>query len=141
MFGIKEKFLEWRERLFLKRHHCKNRKEYERNYDPDVNKYAHTVEDFYQGYTYCKIFHSPGDYPWSQFTHWSEGLKEVADWCADNLSGKSRCDIHRVIRQNGLGLDGSIEDKWYFNDVGGTDILFFAFKEEKDYVLFVLRWA
>jgi hypothetical protein len=31
--------------------------------------------------------------------------------------------------------------EWEFNDLGGGDYIFVAFNNEKDYMMFLLRWA
>jgi hypothetical protein len=50
-------------------------------------------------------------------------------------------DIQRVLKQTGLGINGQEYPEWYFNDIGGTDVIYFAFKNEQDYLMFMLRWA
>jgi hypothetical protein len=32
-------------------------------------------------------------------------------------------------------------NQWEFNDIGGGDYIFAAFKDEQDFVMFALRWA
>jgi hypothetical protein len=54
-------------------------------------------------------------------------------WCEEKIRWNYRRDIHRVI-ENASGL---VE----FNDIGGSDYIYFAFKNEKDFMYFLLRWS
>jgi hypothetical protein len=129
-------------RNFLKKHRCLSYKQYKLQYDNDVIKYATLVSHFYHGYPYTCYFEKVPDgellMPW---------LEKMDDWCHKNCSDKVRHDIHRVIREKGLihneyddtMLWSDIED-FSMNDVGGTDLLFYAFKNERDLAWFKLRW-
>lgn len=37
--------------------------------------------------------------------------------------------------------DVTVEEQYLPNGIGGTDELFFGFKDERDYIMFTLRWA
>lgn len=127
---------------FLKKHNCQNWRQYNKSYDNDVIFRATLVSQFYHGYPYlCYFNDSP---PHRDFREW---LIEMIDWCDNNVSEKYRYDIHRVIREKGLihneyddtMLWSDIED-FSMNDIGGFDLLFFAFKSKKDLAWFKLRW-
>jgi hypothetical protein len=45
-----------------------------------------------------------------------------------------------VLKQTGLGINGEEYPEYYFNDIGGTDLVYFAFMDEQDYLMFLLRW-
>ena len=47
----------------------------------------------------------------------------------------------RVYKQTALGWDGDSEEEWVISDIGGGDVLFFAFKDEQDAFLFKLTWG
>ncbi len=71
----------------------------------------------------------------------------MRDWAEKNCMDKCRWDIHRVIREKGLirnEYDDTIRwtdtEEFSLNDVGGHDVLFFAFKNKKDLTWFKLRW-
>ena len=61
----------------------------------------------------------------------------MSNWCEKNCKGKHRYDIHRVVLENS---DITINNDYWFNDLGGYDYLFFAFEKEEDYAWFCLRW-
>jgi hypothetical protein len=129
-------------KAFLKSKRVFSWQEYKLRYDDDIIRHATLVSHFYHGYPYTCYFERVPDgellMPW---------LKKMDEWCDKNCSGKIRHDIHRVIREKGLihneyddtMLWSDIED-FSMNDIGGHDLLFYAFKDEKDYSWFKLRW-
>lgn len=52
---LKQKYLDWKEHRFLKKHGCVDRAHYERKYDPDYNPRATRVKDYYHGYPYIIV--------------------------------------------------------------------------------------
>lgn len=139
---IKAYFRLKKSRAFLKKKGVSTWKQYKRVYDEDVILHATLVSHYYHGYPYRCYFTKVPDgemlEPW---------LKKMYDWCNENCMDKARYDIHRVIREKGLihneysdtMIWSDIED-FSLNDVGGMDLLFYAFKSEKDYTWFKLRW-
>ena len=143
---LKKSFKQWRDRRFLKRHGCETWNEYNHRYDPDIFQRACRVADYYTGYPYVYCFDNRDHYAYSLLYDYGpggcrHGYDEIVDWCRKNTKHKHRTDIHRVLKHNGIGLDGSYEPEWWFNEIGGGDYLFFAFKDEKEYTWFVMRWA
>ena len=111
---------------------------YKHNRDPDVCRYANYVEDFYKKYPYLYTCENPNHYGYQLLSDYGPGgqyygFNEMIDWCEEKIRWNYRCDIHRVW-QNHWG-------RKEFNDIGGHDTVFFAFKHEKDYIHFMLRWA
>jgi hypothetical protein len=53
---VKQKYLDWREKRFLKKHGFKTRSQYERFHDPDYNIRAPRIKDYYHGYPYIHRF-------------------------------------------------------------------------------------
>jgi hypothetical protein len=131
---IKEKYHAWKERRFLKRHGVETWEQYNRQYDPDINWRATRVNDFYHGYPYVYCFENREHevYYWDLAV---DGTYVVDNWCKENCKGKFRLDCHRVIKYP------STSNRWEFNDLGGGDYIFAAFKNPKDYTWFVLRWS
>jgi hypothetical protein len=121
---------------------------YRHNRDSDVCRYAHKTSDFYQNYKY--VFRCSGGpaahYAYNIARDYGPaglvfGYEIMRDWCETKCRFKYRVDIHRVLKQTGIGLDGSTDEDWYFNDLGGSDLVFFAFMNEQDYIHFMLRWG
>lgn len=121
----------WHKRLLKERGWTQ--KDFDLHNDPDHNVRATRVKDIYFGYPYVYGYETPSGTPWFQFGDWLEGLTVIKDWCDANCKDKWREDIHRVIKD--------YWSEWEINELGGGDILFFAFKNEKDYMLFLLRWT
>lgn len=127
------------DRRFLKKNNCLTWKEYYYKNDPRIYLYADHVTHFYKGYKHISVFESSKNLA-DQYGDWLQGLTAIKEWCDKNCIGNWRQDIHRVYKQTGIGLNGSCKDEWFLSDIGGFDILFFAFNNERDYILFNLRW-
>jgi hypothetical protein len=56
----------------------------------------------------------------------------MMEWCEQNCQGKWRNDWHRGFWDH----HGNYE----LNSIGGGDMMFFAFKEDADYIWFNLTW-
>ena len=119
---------------------------YQRQTDPDYNNRADRVRDYYHGYKHIHAFTTTRDIPFTNYPTWMDAYKAIQDWCKANCQDKVRDDILRVHKQTGLKqVEDSVlwieEPEWFINEIGGGDVLFFAFKDSKDYTLFCLRWA
>ena len=126
---LKSSYDDWRERRFLRKHGCKNREQYNLKYDPLHNPRANRLVDFYHGYKYIYCFENHKHDKISLLT-------VVTIWCLEeNLSGKWRFDVHRAIKYPSTG------NEWEINEIGGGDYIFAAFTDERDYMLFTLRWS
>ena len=111
---------------------------YKHNRDPDVERYAQYVEDFYIGYPYIFACPNPNHYAYQHICDYGPGgdiygYHEIELWCHDKIRWNFRCDMHRVYENQ--------QGKMELNDIGGYDIIYFAFKREKDFTHFLLRWA
>jgi hypothetical protein len=131
---LKEVFNGWRKRRFLKKHGCETQEQYDRRYDPRVNYRASRIKDFYDGYAYISCFESSKSLS-ETYGDWLEGLAAMRDWCEENCSQHWRHDIHRVIKNT------ATSNEYEMNEIGGSDILFFAFENEQDCFLFNLKWS
>lgn len=113
---------------------------YRRMRDPDVFYCASRVKDFYKGYTYMYCIENRNHYAYELlYDYGPGGIKygsdDIYDWCDNHARFKCRMDIHRVIKYPSTSME------WQFNEMGGGDYIFVAFKDEKDYMMFLLRWA
>ncbi len=111
---------------------------YKHNRDPGVQRYAQCVEDFYIDYPYIYGCENPTHYAYDLIADYGPGsqrfgYEEMNDWCHDKIKWNFRCDYHRVWENQFTG-------KMEFNDIGGYDIIYFAFKREQDFTHFLLRW-
>jgi hypothetical protein len=119
---------------------------YRHNRDNDVCRYADKVSDFYSGYKYIYRCDTPGHYAYKCVGDYGPGglvfgYNEIRSWCDWHTRFKWRMDIHRVYKQTGLGINGDTHEDYWFNDIGGGDFVYFAFQDEGDYLMFMLRWS
>lgn len=131
---LKDRWKGYKEKRFLETYGCKTWREYERKFDPDYGPRARYVINAYHGYPHVWP-HPNGDSP----THhdfilgWRTSNDMVA-WCEKNCQGKWRNDWHRVFWDTTYNM-------YAINEMGGADIMFFAFKEESDFMWFTLVWG
>lgn len=136
---IKNKYKSWSDRRFLKKHGCDNWNQFHYRNDPDVNYRATEVKQYYHGYPYVYRFERT-----HQIYDWDicySGWDIVESQVKINCQGKFRFDALRVMPQNGIGIDGKVETVWFINEMGGGDYIYVAFKEPKDYTMFLLKWT
>lgn len=134
LLRIKYKYLEWRWDRVLKRSGCSSWEQYFRINDPDYYAPGYTVKDQLHGYPYIalvnyKYLDCNVDPMWGPL--WSG--ETVDAWCRENCRGKYRWHWERVVVDHA--------GQYLPNGIGGTDELFFGFKNERDYTLFLLRWS
>lgn len=128
---LKERWKGYKEKRFLETHGCKTWREYELRNDPDVGYLARWAHTYYHGYKY--IWPYPHEAPTFTANEWSpEKAGQMAMWCERNCQGKWRNDWHRGFWDH----QGNFE----FNGIGGSDFLFFAFNDSKDFMTFRLVW-
>lgn len=135
---IKAWFRKRRAEKKLKKSGYSSWRHYKHNRDTDVQKYANYVQDFYQGYPYVYSIKDYKHYAFQKLADYGPGgqwfgYDEMTEWCEEKIRWNYRRDIHRVI-ENASGLTE-------FNDIGGSDYIYFAFKNEKDFSHFLLRWS
>ena len=136
---LKERYKGWKEKRFLEAHGCDTWRQYERKHDPDVGYMARWAHTYYYGYPHVLPIEP------QKFSDWALGgtifqlVDKMTEWCEQNCQGKWRNDWHRGF------WDG--QGNYEFNGIGGGsmilpggDVMFFAFKEESDYVWFTLTW-
>lgn len=128
---LKERWKGYKEKRFLETHGCKTWREYELRNDPAVGYLARWAHTYYHGYKY--IWPYPHEAPTFTANGWSpEKAGQMAMWCERNCQGKWRNDWHRGFWDH----QGNFE----FNGIGGSDFLFFAFNDSKDFMTFRLVW-
>lgn len=135
------KYKLYKEQRFLKKHNCNSWEQFDKVYDIDINRHADRIKDYYLGYPYIYIFKDTTKEIFNKHRDWIDGYKELESWCGKHCIGKYRSDIHRVWPQTSIDFDGNTETEYHFNDIGGHDFLFFAFKHEFDYIWFTTRWS
>jgi hypothetical protein len=132
---LKKRWKGYKEKRFLETHGCKTWREYERRYDKDIGPMARWAHTFYHGYPYIFPLDPQGlrDYGMLGVMPYHDLVDQMMEWCEQNCQGKWRNDWHRGF------WDG--HGNYELNGIGGGDIMFFAFKEEADYVWFTLVWS
>ncbi len=132
---LKKRWKGYKEKRFLETHGCKTWREYERRYDKDIGPMARWAHTFYHGYPYIFPLDPQGlrDYGMLGVMPYHDLVDQMMEWCEQNCQGKWRNDWHHGF------WDG--HGNYELNGIGGGDIMFFAFKEEADYVWFTLVWS
>jgi hypothetical protein len=132
---LKARWKGYKEKKFLETHGCKTWREYERKHDPDVGYIARWAHTFYHGYPCILPIEPQGlrDYGFSGVHPYHDLVDKMMEWCDQNCKGKWRNDWQRGFWDQ----QGNFE----FNGIGGADIMFFAFKEESDFMWFTLTWS
>jgi hypothetical protein len=131
---LRTKIKTWRDNRFLKRHGCSNWKDYNYKYDTDVCKHATRLNDYYVGYPFVHCFENRKHIVYEWDVH-IDGIWWISQWCDKYCKGKYRFDFHRAIKYP------STANQWEINEMGGGDYIFVAFKEERDYTWFMLKWS
>lgn len=134
LLWIKYKFLEWRWDRVLKKSGWNDWQGYLRWNDPDFAPWGYTVKDQLHGYPYIVLVNYSKlavrfDPLWGPVEH----CEEMIAWCEKNCRGKYRNHWERVVMDH--------EGQYLPNGIAGLDELFFGFKDERDYMLFTLRWS
>jgi len=106
---------------------------------------AHTVTEFY-GKTYPCVFAIPWQCHDNEFwrSHRNDGYagaEALAAWCTENCTKRFRWDYHRVSLPYGIGSGGHVVSDYVFDEMGGGDVIFFAFEDNQDFCFFSLRWS
>jgi len=130
--SIKEYWNRYCEGRFLRRHGCTDWREYKRKYDQDFNIRATEIISIYHGYSHVYRFENRNH----SVYYWDlgyDGTYVVERWCQENLQNKFRLDFHRVVEDS--------SGKWVTNELGGSDYVFAAFKDSRDFTHFMLRWS
>ena len=131
---LKARYKGYKEQKFLKTHGCKTWREYERRYDKDVGHIARWAHTFYHGYPHIFPLDPDGyiDFGFGGVHPYIDTAEKMTEWCEQNCRGNWRNDWH--------GGFWDQHGNYEFNAIGGGDLMFFAFKEESDYVWFKLAW-
>lgn len=132
--SIKYKYLEWRQDRILKKSGHHHWESYLRYNDPDYYAPGRTVRDQLCGYPYIVVVNynyldCDIDPMWGPI--WSGSTVDA--WCKENCRRKYRWHWERVIQDH--------TGQYLPNGIGGTDELFFGFKDYEDYITFKTRWA
>lgn len=131
---LKKRWKGYKEKRFLETHGCKTWREYERRYDKDIGPMARWAHTFYHGYPYVYPLDPEGwrDMGMHGVIPYHDTVEQMVEWCEQNCKGKWRNDWQRGFWDH--------QGNYELNGIGGGDIMFFAFKEEGDYVWFTLTW-
>jgi len=134
LLWIKYRILEWRWDKVPHKSGYKHWEQYFRANDPDYYAPGYTVRDQLFGYPYIALvpfrhLETVFEPMWGPI----ENADHIREWCDRNCKKKYRWHWERVIMDH-MG-------QYLPNGIGGYDKLFFGFKDERDYILFTLRWS
>ena len=133
LLWIKYRILEWQWDRVLRKSRHSSWNAYLWWNDLDFNITGHTVQDQFHGYTYiAKVDYAKLPTHFNALFGPIEHCEEITAWCEKNCRSKYRNHWERVIQDH--------KGQYLPCAAGGTDELFFAFKDERDYIMFTLRW-
>ena len=140
---LKQQWRAWQDRRFLKRRGCDSWAEYHRVYDPDYDIRASRIQDYYRGYPHVHCFDDHRHYVYQMIADHGPagclyGHSVIHRWTEANCQDKVRFDFLRVKKSDYNRI--STYD-WDINEISGQDLVFAAFKNERDHLHFVLRWS
>ena len=115
--------------------------EWQRYYDLDYDPNADSIQRFYHGYKYLHEFTDTQHFPFTNFSSLTLAITTMHNWCNENCISSWREDMLRVHKQSGINWDCNIEENWFLNESIGKDVLFYAFKNEQDFLMFKLKWT
>ena len=148
---IKDKWQAYKDRRFLKKHNVSTWEQYNHVYDPDANRRADRVKEYFKNYKHVIMIENYDNYAYELICDYGPGGQvygygKINDWCKENITAKWRVDILRVFKQTGLtqignGIDWIEEPEWFINEIGGRDYLYYAFMSDEDAFRFKLRWG
>jgi hypothetical protein len=137
---IKYRYLEWYWDRVLERSGCSNWESYFRKNDPDFDVHRKTVKQQFIGYPYVvEIPESKVDMVIDPLFGVIRSVSTLHKWCLDNCSKKHRYEWIKVVPdQNG---DWYIVDSLYAPTFAREAHAFFGFKDERDFLIFTLKWT
>lgn len=117
---------EWKHHRFLKKHGCRTQREYDLKYDAGYQPRADRIKHIYHGYSYFYFVPDTNTH-----ADYYEKVRILEAWCDENCKEMFRGDWHR-------GFYDRWQNDFVINEIGGGDVVVFAFKSEKDYLWFLL---
>lgn len=137
--ALKQKYKEFKDRRFLKKHYCKTWEEYNYRHDPDVSYREYVVKHYYRGYQYVYAAEREDHYSYKLLYDYGPGgtrygFQDIADWCKLQCKGKYRADWLNSYKNDFF-------DEWQINDIAGQYRMFFAFQNQSDFVNFLMKWS
>ncbi len=129
--SLKDRWDFYRHTAYLKKRGW-TEEQYQTYNDPRRNIRATRIKDYYHGYSYFHLFQTSRTDPFTRYPTWIEAYDAIKEWCKNNCRGAWRHDILRVEKD--------YWEEWEVNEMG-RDVLFFAFEDERDFTMFVLRWV
>lgn len=127
---FKDRYDFYQHRAYLKKMGW-TEEQYQEYNDPRRNQRATHVKQYYHGYPYFYAYQTSRVDPFTRYPTWMDAYQAIKDWCKDNCQGAWRHDILRVE-------EGQYELE--INEMG-KDSLFFAFENDRDFTMFLLKWT
>ena len=95
-------------------------------YVPALNRRASRIKSYYENFPFVVVWDN------DSYQKYVSESGAALEWCGANCVGKYTTHIHRVIKDEW--------DEWVFNELGGSDLCFWAFTDGQDALMFSLRW-
>ena len=136
---VKTAYQDTKAETLFKKHNVSTWTEYYLKFDPDYNKRANTIRTMFHGYPFIAEITEARALLTNTCDNWKNGYDYLRKWLATECRGKARATLDRTIRFEHLYNDGTDLQDWGVNAFG-EDSVFVAFQDERDYLIFLLKW-
>jgi hypothetical protein len=137
--NVKTKYQDMKTARLFKKHNVSTWAEYNLKFDCDYDKRADTIRTMFHGYPFIAEINDSRSLLTNAGDNWEDGYDYLRKWLATKCKCKARSTIARTIRTEHLFSDGTKHIDWDLNTFGG-DSAFIAFQDERDYLIFLLKW-
>ena len=137
--NIKTAYQDMKTARLFKKHNVSTWSEYYLKFDPDHTHNGSTIREIFHGYPFVAEINDTRALMGKTGTSWEDGFLYLKQWLATECKGKARATIDRTVRTEHLYNDGTKLVDWVINAFG-EDSAFIAFQDERDYLIFLLKW-
>ena len=134
--ALKTKVCNFFESRLFKKHNVSSWREYHLKYDPDFSARASTIRKMFHGYPYIAEITDSRSIKAHAHSSLEDGFSVLNCWLENNCRGKARMTLERTVE-----FDTGTRKDWYINSLGSRDSVFVAFQDERDFLIFTLKWV
>jgi len=137
--NVKTAYQDMKTARLFKKHNVSTWSEYNLKFDRDYNKRANTIRTLFHGYPFIAEIDDNRALLTNTCDNWEAGFLHLREWLSTECRGKARATIAHTIRFQHLYNDGTKLVDWNINTFGEGSA-FIAFQDERDYLIFLLKW-
>ena len=137
--NVKTAYQDMKTARLFKKHNVSTWAEYHLKFDPHYNLQATSIKRMFHGYLYIAEIVDDSALLTNTCDNWEDGYDYLRKWLATECKGKARAIIDRALRTEHLCSNGTKLVDWEINTFGSNSV-FVAFQDERDYLIFLLKW-